>query len=173
MQTVASATSSSEPRLTRREALIGAALATGLVAAGASAQSHVPTVTRLVKQFMGFEGELADALRGGDSAALARLVVDDFEQREGDRPGEPLPRAEWVQQEARVGVAFADIEQMAVHDYGEVMAVSFLRVDTAGKRRQFVVDVWKRHADGWKLATRYLGAVATAKSPEAPVKKKY
>jgi len=50
-----------------RALLLSSALALAFVAAPAAAQTRIPTVTRLVKQFVGLEDELAAALRSGDA----------------------------------------------------------------------------------------------------------
>jgi len=139
----------------------------------AAAQSRVPTVTRLVKQFIGLEDELSNAIRAGNREAIGRLLAEDFEQRDAARPGEPLPRVDWLQRDAKSSSAFTDIEQMAVHEHGDVLIVSFLGKDPH-KRSQFVVDVWQRQQDSARLLTRYLSPAA-AESParEPVIKKKY
>jgi hypothetical protein len=154
-------------------ALLASVLA--LAVPAASAQARIPTVTRLVKQFMGLESEVAAALRGSDQASLSRLVAEDFEQREGSRPGEPVSRAEWLQHGAEAEAAFTALSQMAVHEHGPVLVVSFLRSDATGRHGQFVIDVWQHQGEAWKLFTRYVGgATGGVATPAQPViKKKY
>lgn len=154
-----------------RALLLSSALALAFVAAPAAAQTRIPTVTRLVKQFVGLEDELAAALRSGDAAVIDRLVAEDFEQRDAARPGEPLPRVDWLQRDAKAGAAFSEIEQMAVHEHGELMIVSFLRSDAGRQHSQFVVDVWKRQPDGTRLLIRYLSPAPATTGPA--IKKKY
>jgi len=158
-----------------RAALLSAALSLGcLGATPAVAQSRVPTVTRLVKQFIGLEDDLSAALRSGDAATIDRLVAEDFEQREAAHPGEPLPRVDWLQHDPKASGPFADITQMAVHEHGDVLVVSFMRSDEGHKHNQFVVDVWKRQPDGAKLLTRYLSAAPAEPPSSGPaIKKKY
>lgn len=117
--------------------------------------SAVPTVTRLVKMFLDLEGRLMQAQRDGDNAALGALLADDFEQRSAPQPGVPVARAEWLSHAKRNAAAQAGrIEQMAAHDHGNVVVVSFLVHPDSGKP-QFIVDTWAKSGDGWKLAVRY------------------
>jgi len=63
-----------------------------------------------------------------------------------------------------------------VHDLGDTMAVSFLQAAGAGRQDVFIVDVWRRAGDEWKLAIRY-AAPASARDSAArgapPIHKKY
>jgi len=157
-----------------RAMLAGSVLSLSLAASPATAQPRIPTVTKLVKQFVGLEDELSGALRSSDTAVIDRLVAEDFEQREAARPGEPVPRVDWLQRDAKGNGAFADIEQMAVHEHGDLMVVSFLRSDAGHQHSQFVVDVWRRQPEGPRLLTRYLSPAPAASPSTAPViKKKY
>jgi len=113
---------------------------------------RVPTVTRLVMIFTNLEYELMTAVRKGDSTAINKMVVDDFELRSGAMPGVPTPRAEWLQHSQ--GHTAGSIEQMAVHDYGTAAVVSFLW-KSAPKHEISVVDVWKKSGNSWKLSVRY------------------
>jgi hypothetical protein len=146
---------------------VGALIAACCVAAGvgaaapAPAQSdtgamRVPTVTRLVQMFSELEGRLDAAAREHDAAAFDRLLHADFELRNAARPGTPLPRAEFVQQTLDRPMAPARIEQMAVHDIAAAI-VSFLRRSTDAAATLFVVDVWGRTGDDWRLQVRYAG----------------
>jgi hypothetical protein len=129
------------------------------------AQDHgVAVTTRLVKLFLEQETHLQQAEREGDDRALGALLADDFEERTAARPGEPVPRADWlvrVQRERRPGGA---IEQMAAHDHGSVVVVSFL-VRPAQGRPRFVVDTWAREGDSWKLKVRYSAPAGDAAPP--------
>ena len=120
----------------------------------------IPTVTRLVKMFSELERGLAETMRAKDSSALDALLDPSFEMRVGNAPGVPVPRDAWVR-EARSASTSPRIEQMAVHDFGDVAVVSFRESSarTGAKDREtdrFVVDCWKRDGDTWKLAVRYL-----------------
>ena len=140
--------------------------------------ARVPTVTRLVKIFLDLEAQLARAAHGGDAAALRSLLADDFEMRVAQRPGVPTPRAEWLAALARRPAPAAEIEQIAAHDHGAVVDVSFL-LRPADGAPLFIVDTWARAGDGWRLQVRYAAPVARearlvpGESDEAVIPKKY
>jgi ketosteroid isomerase-like protein len=129
-----------------------------------SAEERIPTVTRTVKIFTELESAISASIQRGDAAALQKALSDDFELRAGAQPGTPTPREEWVRSLLAKPLAPTRIEQMAVHDMGDVAVVSFLETAT-GKRDPardiFVVDVWKRAGDTWRLAIRYASAAGT------------
>jgi ketosteroid isomerase-like protein len=161
-------------------AAVWALPATADVAAGA----RVPTVTRLVKQFLELESALAADLLRGDRAAVERMLVDDFELRAGSAPGNPTPRADWIRLALAAPPSGYEIEQMAVHDYGDVAVVSFLQAATANGRRDpardlFTVDVWKRADGAWRLGVRYAAPAGSrdvaipGAATEAPFPKRY
>lgn len=115
-------------------------------------QQRIPTVTRLVQIFSTLESELMTAVQKGDSAAIDKMLAEDFELRSGAMPGTPTPRAEWLRRSH--GQAAAPFEQMAVHDYGVTAVVSYLWKRGA-RHDVFIVDVWGKSGDAWKLSTRY------------------
>lgn len=144
-------------------------------AQGEATLGRISTVTRLVQNFMGLETTLLDAQLKGDAAGMGALLTDNFEMRIDVMPGEPIPRAEWlnrVLEQRRAGQP----EQMAVHDYGDIAIVSFL-LKTEGKTKQakpnaiFIVDIWKRSNENWKLATRYAASASPLSIPGAPLKR--
>lgn len=131
----------------------------GPVFAEGVGQIRIPTVTRLVQQFTALESSLIESVGKQDSAALQRMLADDFEMRVGAMPGTPTPRAEWIRLSVKEPAAMSGIEQMAVHDYGNIAVVSFFgRRDTDGAKGDlFIIDVWTRSPGSWKLSTRYAG----------------
>jgi hypothetical protein len=141
--------------------LAGIALA---VAAPAFAQpsGRIPTVTRLVKIFSELETRIVDSARAPDTTALDAMLDPGFEARLGDAPGTPIPRDEWMRLARASPETHPRFAQMAVHDFGTVAAVSF--ADTTRSSSRFIVDVWKREGDGWKLAVRYQSDVTATKA---------
>ena len=140
--------------------LPGAQAQTAMV--GDTGQQRIPTVTRLVQQFMSVEKDLLESARRRDLSALGVTLADDFELRAGALPGVPTPREEWIRQSIKEPAAFTDIEQMSVHDHGNVAVVSFLARRKSGGPL-FIVDVWARSQDKWKLATRYASPAGDGK----------
>jgi hypothetical protein len=157
----------------RRSKAVVLAVAAACIALPAYAQptpqsKRIPTVTRLVKIFSQLEGELYT--KAADSAALERMLDPAFEMRDGAAPGEPIPRDEWIRRSRSAGWT-PRIDQMAVHDFGDVAIVSFRQVETGRTRHErFIVDCWKRTGDGWQLAVRY--ASAGDQGANAPGEKK-
>jgi hypothetical protein len=139
---------------------------------------RVGTVTRLVKLFLEKEAALQAVVRGGDAAAVGAMLTEDFEMRTGVHPDNPVPRADWIRAMVRTRDPGGDVSQMAVHDYGAVMLVSFT-LDAAGGP-VFVVDAWRGGAADWKLAVRYASSARAAPfaipgdaPAEAEIPKKY
>lgn len=133
-----------------------------------SQTSRVPTVTRLVKLFSELEAGLATKAQSADAEALDMSLDPSFEMRIGAAPGVPVPRAEWIRQARGSANTAPRIDQMAVHDFGDVAVVSFRETTNTSSpavanRPRFVVDCWKRDGSGWKLAVRYQSEV----SPES------
>jgi hypothetical protein len=119
-----------------------------------------PTPTRNVITFTGLENELLDAVQKKDSAALNKIVAANFELRNAAAPGVPTPREESFKQWQQLPPFQSSIGQMAVHEYGDLMVVSFLWQVAAPKelglaQEVFVVDTWKRVEANWQLMVRY------------------
>jgi hypothetical protein len=153
--------------------LVAVALA---VAAPAFAQpsGRIPTVTRLVKIFSQLETRLVDSAHVQDTAVLDTMLAPDFEMRAGEMPGTPIPRDEWIRLARASPETQPRLAQMAVHDFRDIATVSF--TDTATKPPRFIVDVWKRGGDGWKLAVRYQSDVTATKAgarKSSRIEKKY
>ena len=153
----------------------------GLCAAlgSASADGQAPTggrggpvPTRNVAIFTKLENALADAVQHHDAEAMSRIVSDDFEIRSAPVPGVPTARDAALQAWSQLPApAPAAIGQMAVHDYGELMVVSFVSKQGAGgpspAQSFFVVDTWKRAGTDWKLAVRYAAPIVEG-APAVP-----
>jgi Domain of unknown function (DUF4440) len=155
----------------RRRFVLASTVLLGLSSAASRAQpvrSRVVTVTRLVKIFLDQESRLLDALEKRDRVALEGLLGDNFEMRLGAKPGVPIPRAEWLS--AALAADAPDVsaylvEQMAVHEMGNLAVASFLlqAADPAKKGAPpsvFVVDTWEPAGDAWRLRVRYAAPVA-------------
>jgi hypothetical protein len=135
-------------------AALGSAMATEQAPTGGRGGS-VPT--RNVAVFTKLENALIDAVQHHDTEALARIVSDDFELRSTPTPGVPTPRNEAMQAWTQLPAQPSSIGQMAVHDYGDLMVVSF--VWQHGGQPFFVVDTWKRAGADWKVAARYAAPI--------------
>ena len=136
------------------------AAATATAAAQPGAPGRVPTKTRNVMMFTELENQWMAAVQKHDSATLDKLVADKYELRTSAAPGVPTPRADSLKQAESLPPFSSSIDQMAVHEYGDVMVVSFMWTIDAPKdagvaHNVFVVDTWKRNGDNWQVQVRY------------------
>src|SRR5438067_9025226 len=106
---------------------LAAWLAPSVYAQPTTPSSRVPNVTRLVKIFSELEARLA--AKAADSATLERMLDPAFEVRDSTAPGVPVPRDEWIRQQRASPSQAPRIDQMAVHDFGDIALVSFRQVD--------------------------------------------
>jgi hypothetical protein len=150
-------------RLSRRATAALAAVALAAAApVFAQPSGRIPTVTRLVKIFSQLETRLVDSAHVQDTAVLDTMLAPDFEMRAGEMPGTPIPRDEWIRLARASPETQPRLAQMAVHDFRDIATVSF--TDTATKPPRFIVDVWTRDGDAWKLAVRYQSDVTATKA---------
>jgi hypothetical protein len=123
------------------------------------------TATKQVTLFTGLERQLLQAVQKKDQTGLQAMLGDDFEIA---MPGaDPLAGEDWVNSvmaKEFVLKSFA-IRQMSVADLGDSAIVKFDRLQQATFKGQsqsgefFVVDLWKKSGDSWKLANRYVTLV--------------
>ena len=127
----------------------------------------VPTVTRTIQIFSTLENAWLDAVQRRDSGALKKIVAANFELRSAAAPGTPTPREESISHSLEVPPFHSSIQQMAAHEYGELVVVSFLwNLDvpptSALAQKVFVIDTWKRSDGDWQVVTRYAAPVGDA-----------
>jgi hypothetical protein len=139
------------------------AMALGSFTATSSAQTppggRIMTMTRQVAEFSQKEHALADALHKADHASTDRLIAADFELRDSSALNQPTPRAQWIASAHPDAAA----EQMAAHDYGDVVVVSFINRADKPASAAFVVDVWHKQGADWQLAVRYQSPLLSAR----------
>jgi ketosteroid isomerase-like protein len=151
-----------------RMTVIGFLIACSLmVVPGQPLQAQIPVQTRLVKIYAEYEQRLIEAINRRDQIEIDRLVADDFEMIVADHPGTATPRADWIARLFKMSPLSTDIEQMAVHEFGDVHVVSFSTKasanTTAGSGEIMIVDVWLRSGERSTLKTRY--AAASGRGP--------
>jgi hypothetical protein len=93
---------------------------------------------------------------------MERLVSPDFTQRVSDAPERSLPRALWGQPSGAYKIESIEGRYHAARKLAEDLAVvSLLLTQQAtfeGRDRSgdfYVVDIWKKSADGWQMIARY------------------
>jgi hypothetical protein len=145
------------------------------VFANASAQEPVKpslspriiTATRQVAIFTDLEKQLLRVIQSKDQAGLSKMVAEDcfIEMPDAD----PLPCDEWmtsVLSKDYVLKTFV-VRQLSATDGPDSAVVKFDRVQESSYKGKpdggefFVVDVWKKTGDAWKLASRYVSKVSS------------
>ena len=127
----------------------------------------IMTATRQVTFFTGLENQLLQAVQKKDRARLEEILEDDFEIAMPD--ADPLAREDWVDSVMDKDFSLKSffIRQMSVADQGDCAAVKYQRVQQASWKGMnssgefFVVDLWKKSGDTWKLVNRYVAPVRT------------
>lgn len=135
------------------------------------------TATKQVTLFTGLEKQMLQAVQRRDKAGLEAMLTDDFEINMPD--ADPLAGDDWLD-----SVLVADftlksfiIRQMSVIDLGDSALVKFDRIQQSTFKGRnsggefYVVDLWKKNGDSWKLANRFVSQV-TALPARAKVEPK-
>jgi hypothetical protein len=138
---------------------------------------RIITATKQVAIFTGLENQLLQAVQKKDKAAAQAMLSDDLVIEIPD--ADPLPGDDWLDSVTAKDYALKSfmIRQMSAVDLGTAAVVKYERIQEAvfkGKADSgefFVVDVWKKNGDNWKLANRYVAKVGAQVSvPKKPVK---
>lgn len=125
------------------------------------------TATRQVTLFTGLEKQFLQAVQKRDKAALQALLTDDFEIAMPD--ADPLASDDWLEAVTANDFNLKSfvVRQISVADLGDSTVVKFDRLQEATFKGRndsgefFVVDLWKKSGDTWKLANRYVSKVAS------------
>jgi ketosteroid isomerase-like protein len=138
---------------------------------------RIVTATRQVTMFSDLEIQMLKAVQKKDKAALESMLTEDciIEMPDAD----PLAGDEWVDSVMAKDFSLKSFAMRNVFavDLGNAAVVKFERRQDAinkGKTDSgefFVVDVWKKDGDAWKLANRFVSkSVPGAVGPKGPVK---
>jgi len=125
----------------------------------------IMTATRQVTFFTAMENQLLQAVQKKDQARLETMLEDDFEIAMPD--ADPLAGKDWVDSVMDKDFSLKSffIRQMSVADQGDSAVVKYQRVQQASWKGTnssgefFVVDLWKKSGDTWKLGDRYVALV--------------
>jgi ketosteroid isomerase-like protein len=153
---------------TRTTIFLLAVLLTCACSSSAQASGRIETRTRLVSQFSALQNQWLTAIKNKDTAALDRLLSEEFEVWTPDQDG-PLPREEFQSQ------AFADnlqsfrIADMAVKSPRDGVAIESFRLQTTTSKkgrdivqRFFVVNLWVSEKESWRCTDSYISRVMAA-----------
>jgi hypothetical protein len=165
-----------------------ARLALVVIASGLAALAQEPeksklnprimTGTRQVVTFTNLETQLLAAVQKKDKPGLQGLLTDDFaiEMPDTNRLGGD----EWLDSvmSPEFSLTKFGVRQVSVTDMGNAAIVKFDRLQEAKTRNVsqagefFVVDLWKKDGDAWKLSTRYVSKVSSVVPAEKTDDKK-
>ena len=135
---------------------------------------RIITATKQVTIFNGLENQLLQAVQKKDKAAAQAMLSDDLIIEMPD--ADPLPGDDWLDSVMAKEYTLKSfvVRQMSATDLGNAVVVKYDRLQEATSKGKadngefFVVDLWKKDGDNWKLANRYVAKV----SPEAQIVKK-
>src|ERR1051326_368769 len=126
---------------------------------------RIITATRQVSIFTGLETQVLKAIQAQDQAAFKNLIADEcmIEMPDAD----PLAADDWISSVLGKDFVLKSflIRQVSVLDEGDSAIVKFNRVQQATYKGApasgefFVIDLWKKSGDSWKLADRYVSKV--------------
>ena len=126
--------------------------------------------------FSKLEKRIGDAVVAQDRAALESLLGNDFELRTTRTGGELTLRDEWLEAATTTyRIRSYHVTRVTVRQFGETAVVSFFYKHQASFQGKdisgdfFIVDVWQKAGNDWKIAARYSsGPGVTPKPPANP-----
>jgi ketosteroid isomerase-like protein len=135
---------------------------------------RIMTATRQVTMFTNLEAQFLLAVQKKDKAGLQAMLTDDFVVQ--------MPDADWLTGDDWLDSVLAKdyvlkrfgVRQVSVSDLGNAAVVKFDRLQEATHKgvadsgEFFVVDLWKKDGDTWKLANRYVSKISSVLPKEAP-----
>jgi hypothetical protein len=120
-----------------------------------------PAAPDLTAAFKRLERAWSDVIIAQDRAALERILAPEYCLVVSAAPDRPVPRATWL--DGATGyyrMRRSDNAAVAAHPISEDVVVNCLletKVTVSGVDRSgtfFIVDVWRRDADGWRVVVR-------------------
>ena len=138
---------------------------------------RIITATKQVTMFSNMEKQMLQAVQKKDKAALEAMLTDEFAIEVPD--ADMLPGEDWLDSVMSKDFTLKSfvIRQMSVADLGDSAVVKYDRIQESTYKGKpdggefFVVDLWKKSGDTWKLANRYVAKVSsTPYMPKGPVK---
>ncbi len=141
------------------------------------ASSGMPTLETAF--FSKLEKRLGDAIVAHDRAALESLLGNDFELRTSRSGGELTLRDEWLKAAVTTyRIRSYRVTRLTVRQFGEAAVVSFFYEQQASFQGKdisgdfFIVDIWQKTGNDWKIAARYSGGPGVPPKPPANPKTK-
>ena len=136
---------------------------------------RIVTATKQVSMFSDLEMQMLKAVQKKDKDALQAMLTDDCVIVMPN--ADPLPGDEWVDSVMAKDFTLKSFAMRGVFfvDLGNAAVVKFERkqdATNAGKAESgefFVVDLWKKDGDAWKLANRFVSKTSS-ESRVTPIK---
>lgn len=128
---------------------------------------RIMTATRQVSMFTRLETQMLQTVQKKDRPGLQAMLTDDFAI---EMPNSDLLAADdWLDSVMAQGFNLKrfGVRQVSLADLGNAAVVKYDRIQEAtwnGKSDNgefFVVDLWKKTGDSWKLANRYVAKVSS------------
>lgn len=138
---------------------------------------RIITATKQVVMFTDLEKQMLTAVQKKDKASLEAMLTEDFAIEMPD--ADPMPAEDWIDAVMAKDFTLKSfiVRQMSVAQAGDAMVVKFDRIQESTYQGKpdggefFVIDLWKKSGDSWKLANRYVSKVSsTPYMPKGPVK---
>jgi ketosteroid isomerase-like protein len=138
---------------------------------------RIITATRQVTMFTATEKQMLDAVQKKDKSALQAMLSDECAIHLPD--SDLMPGDEWLESvmSKHYMLKSFTIRQLSVSDLGTAAVVSYDRIQESTYKGQndggefYVVDLWKKVGDNWKLSDRYVTKVgSTPVMPKGPVR---
>jgi hypothetical protein len=118
--------------------------------------NYIPLLTILVKKYYAQETQLMQAINEKNMKYIEMTLADNFEERKGNHPINPIPRDLWISQQYEIANNKLSPRQMAVRELGDLMIVSFVLISTQEQTpKSFIVDIWKEKNNTSLLMARY------------------
>jgi hypothetical protein len=137
---------------------------------------RIITATKQVTVFMGLERQMLQAIQTKDKTGLQALLTDEFAIELPD--ADPLDGEDWADSVTAKDFNLKSfvIRQMSVADLGDAAVVKYDRIQDSSYQGKpdggefFVVDLWKKSGDSWKLANRYVSKVSSVPTVPKPIR---
>jgi len=133
---------------------------------------RIITATKQVTMFTGIERQMVQAVQKKDKAALQAMLTENCNVYLPD--ADPLDGQDWVDSVMSKDFVLKTLmmRQMYVTDLGNAAVVSYDRIQESTYKGQndggefYVVDLWQKDGENWKLANRYVSKVSS--TPDIP-----
>ena len=128
---------------------------------------RIITATRQVQTFINLEMQMLRTIQKKDKAGLQAMLTEEFQVEMPD--ADLTPAEDWVDSVMAKDFTLKSfgIREMSVVDLGTAAVVKFERSQEAIHKGNadngefFVVDLWKKDGDNWKLANRYVAKISS------------